>query len=68
MPMKFLDVLTAWLVIAAGLHLGLAVFGIDLVARARLDDLLQKGLFGLMGVAAVYQFVQWRAIRRRIRN
>ena len=68
MSMKFLDMLTALLVIAAGLHVGLAVFGVDLVAKARLDDLIQKVLFGLMGVAAVYQFVQWRGIRRRIRG
>lgn len=65
--MKLFDVLTIWLLIAAGLQAGLTLARIDLVGQIPMGDMAQKVLAGLMGAAALYQFVQWRAIRRRLK-
>jgi uncharacterized membrane protein YuzA (DUF378 family) len=68
MSLKLADFLTALLLIVAGLHAGLVVLDVDLFAHAQLGEMMRKTVLGAMGVAALYQFIQWRAIRRRIRG
>jgi hypothetical protein len=69
--MKKLDVLAATLLIVGGLNWGLvAVAEFDLVATlVGLEfgetNALSRIVYGLVGVAAVYQIAQQGAIRRR---
>ena len=69
--MKKLDILAAVLVVVGGLNWGLvAVAKFDLVATLVGLDFGQTNaasriVYGLVGVAAVYQAVQQPAIRRR---
>ena len=69
--MKKLDVLTAALVVVGGLNWGLvAVAEFDLVAAlVGLEfgetNPLSRAVYGLVGLAAVYQIAQHAAIRRR---
>jgi uncharacterized membrane protein YuzA (DUF378 family) len=69
--MKKLDILAAVLVIVGGLNWGLvAIAEFDLVATlVGLDfgetNALSRIVYGLVGVAAVYQIAQQAAIRRR---
>ena len=69
--MKKLDVLAAALVVIGGLNWGLvAVAGFDLVAWiVGLDfgetNAVSRMVYGLVGLAAVYQVAQQDAIRRR---
>ncbi len=69
--MKKLDVLAATLVIVGGLNWGLvALAEFDLVATlVGLDfgetNAASRLVYGLVGVAAVYQVAQQAAIRRR---
>lgn len=68
MRWKLIDVITTWLLIAAGLTVALTAFGIDVEARLSLGGVQRKAVFGLIGVAALHQLLQWRAIRKRIRG
>jgi uncharacterized protein len=69
--MKKLDVLAAVLLIVGGLNWGLvAIAEFDLVAAIfGLDfgetNAATRVVYGLVGVAAVYEIVQWPAMRRR---
>ena len=69
--MKELDVLTAVLLIVGGLNWGLvAIAEFDLVATiVGLEfgetNAASRIIYGLVGLAAVYQILQPRAIRRR---
>ena len=69
--MKRLDILAAALLVVGGLNWGLvAVAEFDLVATlVGLDfgetNPASRAIYGLVGLAAVYQLVQQGAIRRR---
>jgi len=69
--MKKLDVLAGALVVVGALNWGLvAVAEFDLVATIfGLDfgetNAATRVVYGLVGVAAVYEIVQWPAMRRR---
>ena len=69
--MKNLDILAAVLLVVGGLNWGLvAVAEFDLVATlVGLDfgetNAASRAIYGLVGLAAVYQLVQQGAIRRR---
>ena len=69
--MKKLDILAAVLVVVGGLNWGLvALADFDLVAAiVGLDfgetNAASRVIYGLVGLAAVYQIVQHGAIRRR---
>ncbi len=69
--MKKLDILAAVLLVVGGLNWGLiAVAEFDLVAAlVGLDfgetNVASRLIYGLVGLAAVYQLVQQGAIRRR---
>jgi uncharacterized membrane protein YuzA (DUF378 family) len=69
--MKKLDILAAVLVVVGGLNWGLvAIADFDLVAAIfGLDfgetNAATRVIYGLVGLAAVYQIVQQGAIRRR---
>jgi uncharacterized membrane protein YuzA (DUF378 family) len=72
--MKKLDVLAAALLVIGGLNWGLvAVAQFDLVAwLVGLDfgqtNAVSRVIYGLVGLAAVYQIAQQRAIRQRWAN
>ena len=72
--MKKLDVLAATLLVIGGLNWGLvAVAEFDLVAWIFGLDFGQTNpasriVYGLVGLAAIYQIAQQRAIRRRWSN
>jgi len=69
--MKKLDVLAAALVIIGALNWGLVgVFRLDLVAaflgmRFGETSALSSVIYGLVGLAALYQALTWRHIQRR---
>ena len=65
--MKSFDVLTAVLLVVGGLNWGLyGLFNFDLVATLFGDfSLLSRIVYTLVGLAAIYQAVQWRAIQTR---
>lgn len=65
--MKTIDVLAAVLLVVGGLNWGLVgLFGFDLVA-ALFGEMtaVSRTVYALVGFAALYQAVQWRAIQRR---
>ncbi|MBP2680384.1 MAG: hypothetical protein H6Q78_247 [Candidatus Krumholzibacteriota bacterium] len=65
--MKALDTIFAVLLVIGGLNWGLVgLFSFDLV-RAILGDMtfLSRIVYILVGVSALYQAVQWKAIQRR---
>lgn len=65
--MKFIDVLAAVLVVVGALNWGLVgLFRYDLVA-ALLGDAtgLTRLVYVVVGVAGLFQALQWRAIHRR---
>ena len=65
--MKVLDVITAILVIVGGLNWGLVgVWNFDLVARI-LGEMsgLSRFVYLLVGVSAIYQLFEWKAVRKR---
>ena len=72
--MKKLDILAAALLVIGGLNWGLvAVAQFDLVAwLVGLDfgqtNAVSRVIYGLVGLAAVYQIAQQRAIRQRWAN
>ncbi len=69
--MKQLDVTAAALVIIGALNWGLAgVFHLDLVAtlfgmRFGETSALSSVVYGLVGLAGLYQAVSWKSIQRR---
>lgn len=69
--MKNLDVMAAALVIIGALNWGLAgVFHLDLVAavfgmRFGETSTLSSAVYGLVGLAGLYQAVTWKSIQRR---
>ena len=67
--MKVADVIVAVLLVIGGLNWGLVgFFGVDLVAALfGPGSLLARTVYGLVGLCAVYQVVQWKAIQRRWR-
>ena len=66
-PMKYIDVAAAVLLVIGGLNWGLVgFFGIDLVANIFGGmSLMSKVIYALVGLAAVYQALQFRSIARR---
>ena len=69
--MKKLDVIAAALVIIGALNWGLAgVFHVDLVAalfgmRFGETSALSATVYGLVGIAGLYQALSWKSIQRR---
>ena len=65
--MKVLDVITAILLIVGGLNWGLVgVFRFDLVAAIFGDmSVPSRFVYLLVGVSAIYQLFEWRAVRKR---
>ena len=65
--MRGLDIVTATLLIIGGLNWGLVGFAeFDLVAAlfGRMTP-LSRAVYGLVGLSALYQLLQWNAMRRR---
>jgi len=65
--MKGLDIVTATLLIIGGLNWGLVGFAeFDLVAAlfGRMTA-LSRAVYALVGLSALYQLLQWNAMRRR---
>lgn len=65
--MKSLDVVVAILLVVGGLNWGLVgLLNFDLVATVFGDtSLLTRLVYVLVGVSALYQAMQWKAIQRR---
>ena len=70
--MKTLDVLVMILLVVGGLNWGLVAFAnFDLVAFLTQaggfgsKNVIGALVYGLVGVAALYQVLQWRSIQRR---
>jgi uncharacterized surface protein with fasciclin (FAS1) repeats/uncharacterized membrane protein YuzA (DUF378 family) len=65
--MKNLDVIIAVLLVVGGLNWGLVgLFHFDLVATLLGSfTALSRIVYGLVGLAAIYQLVNWRGMRRR---
>ena len=65
--MKSIDVLAAILLVVGGLNWGLVgFFNFDLVATIFGNgSVLARVVYGLVGLCAVWQGLQWKAIQRR---
>jgi hypothetical protein len=65
--MKTMDVVAAILLVVGGLNWGLVgLFGFDLVASIFGDaSAPSRIVYALVGLGAVYQALQWKAIQRR---
>lgn len=70
--MKKLDILAAVLLVVGGLNWGLVAFAnFDLVATLTgaggfgAKNVLGVVVYGLVGLAAIYQGLAWKAIQRR---
>ena len=65
--MKSLDVTVAILLVVGGLNWGLVGFAnFDLVASIFGSGAwLSRIVYGLVGLSAIYQAIQWKAIQRR---
>ena len=65
--MKSIDVIVAVLLIVGGLNWGLVgLFNLDLVALIFGDmSILGRLVYVLVGLSALYQALQWKAIQRR---
>jgi len=65
--MKALDVVAAVLVVVGGLNWGLVgLLDLDLVAKLFGDmSVVSRVVYILVGLAAVYQALGWKAIHRR---
>lgn len=65
--MKSLDVTVAVLLVVGGINWGLVgFFGFDLVAAIfGSGSALARIVYSLVGLSAVYQGMQWKAIQRR---
>ena len=65
--MKALDIITATLLVIGGLNWGLVGFAeFDLVAAlfGQMSP-LSRAVYAAVGLSALYQALQWKAIRRR---
>jgi uncharacterized protein len=65
--MKSIDVLIAVLLVVGGLNWGLVgIFHFDLVGTIFGDmSTLSRIVYGVVGIAAVYQALGWKSIQRR---
>ncbi len=65
--MKIIDVLAALLLVIGGLNWGLiGVSGINFVETLLKESpLIVRGVYLLVGAAALYQIFQWKAIQNR---
>lgn len=65
--MKTIDVIVAVLLVIGGLNWGLVgLFSFDLVAAILGDmSVLARVVYVLVGIAAVYQAIGWKAIQNR---
>ncbi len=65
--MRSIDILVAILLVVGGLNWGLVgAFDFDLVAALFGEmSVLSRAVYGLVGLAAVYQALGWQAIQRR---
>lgn len=66
--MKALDVVVAVLLVVGGLNWGLVgLFQFDLVSAVfgGQGSVLSRMVYSLVGLSAVYQAAQWKAIQRR---
>ncbi len=65
--MKSLDIIVAILLVVGGLNWGLVgLFNFDLVAAIFGNmALISRIVYILVGVSALYQALQWKAIQRR---
>lgn len=65
--MKRLDVVAAVLLVVGGLNWGLVgLLNFDLVAKLFGElSVLSRAVYTLVGLAAVYQAVSWKAIQKR---
>ena len=65
--MKSIDVLVAVLLVVGGLNWGLVgLFNLDLVALIFGEmSVLGRLVYILVGLSAIYQALQWKAIQRR---
>jgi uncharacterized membrane protein YuzA (DUF378 family) len=65
--MKAFDAIVAALLVIGGLNWGLVgLFRFDLVATVLGDmSVLSRVIYIIVGVGAVYQALQWKAIQRR---
>ena len=65
--MKTMDVVVAILLVVGGLNWGLVgLFGFDLVKTIFGDmTFLSRLVYILVGVSALFQVVQWKAIQKR---
>jgi uncharacterized membrane protein YuzA (DUF378 family) len=65
--MKYFDIIAAGLLVIGGLNWGLVGFiGFDLVARIFGSmSIISKVIYCLVGLAAVYEALQFRTIARR---
>ena len=67
MFMKYFDVIAAVLLVIGGLNWGLVgFFGFDLVASIFGGmSMISRIVYALVGISAVYQAFEWKAIQRR---
>lgn len=65
--MKGIDIFVAMLLVVGGLNWGLVgFFGFDLVAAIFGEmGLISRTVYCLVGLAAIYQGLGWKAIQRR---
>jgi uncharacterized membrane protein YuzA (DUF378 family) len=65
--MKQLDVIVAILLVVGGLNWGLVgIFNFDLVAAIFGDmSIVSRIVYAVVGLSALYQGLQWKAIQRR---
>lgn len=65
--MRSFDVIAAVLIVVGGLNWGLVgLFGFDLVATIFGNmSFLSRIVYILVGISALYQGLQWKAIQRR---
>ena len=65
--MKYCDIIAFGLLVIGGLNWGLAgLFGFDLVARIFGSmSIISRAIYCLVGLAAVYEALQFRTIARR---
>ncbi len=65
--MKTIDVIVAVLLVVGGANWGLVgLFNFDLVATLFGDmTILSRLVYSLVGLAAMFQALQWKAIQRR---
>jgi uncharacterized membrane protein YuzA (DUF378 family) len=68
--MRTIDVIAAILLVVGGANWGLVgAFSFDLVATLFGDmTILSRLVYGLVGLAAVFQILQWKAIQQRRSN